>query len=58
MLNLHKTPFFFYPKTNSLENIHLCDEDADCPSGLGATWDVSDGAEGWVEAPSLDVTCQ
>lgn len=42
------------PGLGSLSN----DEDGDCPSGLGAAWDVSDNGEGWVGDTSLSVTCQ
>ena len=42
------------PGLGSLSN----DEDGDCPSGLGAAWDVSDGGEGWVGDTSLSVTCR
>jgi len=42
------------PGLGSLSN----DEDGDCPSGLSAAWDVSDGGESWVGDTSLSVTCQ
>jgi len=33
------------------------DADADCPDSLDAAWDVSDGAEDWLEDATLSVKC-